>query len=142
MRVNKLISQLFYRLYLVFSEVKHEVEVFVPTEYDYYLVSYPRSGNTWVRVLLAELLYKASGDNLRELQYYIPDIYVRTHVNDIINSKFHIVKSHEKYCKAPRKMEKYKRVIYLIRDPRDVVLSHHRYHRHLRGYSEGFDSFF
>jgi hypothetical protein len=139
MKVRSQISNLFYKLHILFAE--KEPEIFVPKEDDTYLVSYPRSGSTWLRVLLAEYMYSSSGTNLEELQHYIPDIHVRTHVNEIVSSDFHVVKSHEKYCSAPNIMEKYKRVVYLIRDPRDVILSHYRYHKQLKDFVYDIDEF-
>ena len=106
---------------------------------DIFLISYPRSGNTWVRVILAELLYGESGESLKDLEYYIPDIHFKSLRENVIDSKFHFIKSHNPYM-VERDFGKYKKVIYLIRDPRDIVLSHYRYLK-ARGYTDEFHQF-
>lgn len=128
------VSKIFQKLYSV-----SKPEIFHPSEKDIYLVSYPRSGNTWMRVLLAEILYGKSGDSLKDIEYYIPDIHFQPLKRNVLDGDFHIVKSHSQYLRT-KEMEKYKRIIYLIRDPRDVVLSHFRY-MSARGYENDLDHF-
>jgi len=113
-------------------------EVFKPSEQDVFLASYPRSGNTWMRVILAELLYGESGRSIKDLEYYIPDIHLNHPRRDVIDSEFNIVKSHRPFIYREN-MAIYK-TIYLIRDPRDVVLSHYRYLKALR-YPNDFNQF-
>lgn len=116
-------------------------ELFAPSDKDIYLVSYPRSGNTWMRVLIAELLYGESGEGIKALDYYIPDIHIKTHKNEVIPAPFHFVKSHFPANRHPFPWSNYRQVIYLIRDPRDVVLSYYRYREKLSHYSFGFEQF-
>jgi estrone sulfotransferase len=115
-------------------------ELFAPNEKDIYLVSYPRSGNTWMRVLISELLYGESGESIKSLDYYVPDIYEETYADNVIPAPFHCVKSHSP-CNYHSPSSNYKQVIYLIRDPRDVVLSYYRYQGKLAHYSFGFEQF-
>jgi estrone sulfotransferase len=114
--------------------------LFTPNDKDIYLVSYPRSGNTWMRVLISELLYGESGESIKSLDYYVPDIHVETCADNVIPAPFHCIKSHFPYnYHSPA--SNYKQVIYLIRDPRDVILSHYRYQEKLAHYSFGFEQF-
>ena len=88
---------------------------------DVFLVSYPRSGNTWVRFLLANLLRRAGETiDFHNIHEYIPE---EGRNNDIINtlSSPRIIKTHSAY-KA-----NYPRVIYLVRDGRDVYVSYYHY---------------
>jgi len=87
-----------------------------------FLVSYPRSGNTWVRFLLANLL---SYPGRRPVDFYsihqiIPDLEIREH-REIIEalSSPRIIKSHASY------RPDFPRVIYLVRDGRDVYVSYY-----------------
>ena len=88
---------------------------------DVFLVSYPRSGNTWTRFLLGNLINKKKPVRFLDIESRIPEIYFN---NDRFMRRLarpRILKSHE--CFQPH----YPRVIYLVRDPRDVAISfyHH-----------------
>ena len=88
---------------------------------DIFLVSYPKSGNTWVRFLLANLLKE--GDELIDFKSaikYVPEIGI--HNDELVNLKRpRIIKSHELYN------AKYPKVVYIVRDPRDVYVSYFHY---------------
>ena len=93
---------------------------------DVFLVSFPKSGNTWTRFLLANLKYPEQPATFANVHRLIPDPD-RTSKRDFESmSRPRIIKSHE--CFDPR----YPRVIYIVRDPRDVVVSQYHYHRKLR----------
>jgi hypothetical protein len=97
---------------------------------DVFLVSFPKSGNTWTRFLVSNLVHperEASFGNLREL---IPDQNGESkRVFDHL-PRPRIIKSHE--CFEPR----CRQVIYIVRDPRDVVISLYHYHRKRRRIEE------
>jgi hypothetical protein len=93
---------------------------------DVFLVSFPKSGNTWTRFLLANLKYPDQPATFANIHRLIPDPS-RTSKRDFDNMRRpRIIKSHE--CFDPR----YPRVIYIVRDPRDVTVSQYHYHRKLR----------
>lgn len=93
---------------------------------DVFLVSFPKSGNTWSRFLVANLVYPDQQVSFANLYLLVPDP-VRTYKKDFDRMRRpRVIKSHEAY--DPR----YPRVIYIVRDPRDVVLSQYHYHRKLR----------
>ncbi len=86
-----------------------------------FLVSYPRSGNTWVRFLIGSLLTEEPVDWLN-INKIIPWIYDSSH-SKVINMKSpKIIKSHSVFD------NRYKKVIYLVRDVRDVVVSYYYWH--------------
>lgn len=88
---------------------------------DTFLVSYPKSGNTWMRFLITNLIFTGEPTSFLNIERRMPEIYV--HADWILRrmSRPRYFKSHE--CFDPR----YKRVIYVVRDPRDVAVSfyHH-----------------
>jgi hypothetical protein len=91
---------------------------------DVYIVSYPRSGNTWTRFLISNLIYQDEPTTFANIESRIPEIYFNP---DHVMRKLprpRILKSHE--CFEPR----YRRVIYIVRDPRDVAVSF--YHHNLK----------
>jgi hypothetical protein len=102
---------------------------------DIYLVSYPRSGNTWIRYLLAYLLEPARVWNITNLNRIIPDIH-EPQSNNWIERNPRILKSHKSYQPT------YSKVVYLFRDGRDVAVSYFDYQKKIRGYSATFNQFF
>ena len=93
---------------------------------DTFLVSYPRSGNTWTRFLIASLSNRLSATTFISIGSIIPDIHDCTNRRLKHLSRPRILKSHEYF--DPR----YKKVIYIIRDPRDVSVSY--YHHWIKFY--------
>jgi hypothetical protein len=93
---------------------------------DIFLVSFPKSGNTWTRFLLANLRFPDEPASFANINRLIPDP-TGTNKRDFDRMpRPRIIKSHE--CFDPR----YPRVIYIVRDPRDVVVSQYHYHRKIR----------
>ena len=91
---------------------------------DVFIVSYPRSGNTWTRFLIGNLLYQDDPITFRNIESRIPEIYFNPdHVMRRLQRP-RVLKSHE--CFQPR----YRRIIYIVRDPRDVCVSN--YHHNLK----------
>src|SRR5438094_715268 len=90
---------------------------------DTFLVSYPRSGNTWIRFLIANLLHPESEIGFANIESLIPDtaaLSSRT-LKRVPRPRF--LKSHQYF--DPR----YPKVLYVVRDPRDVALSYYQFHR-------------
>jgi hypothetical protein len=84
---------------------------------DLWLVSYPKSGNTWLRFLLANL-FSESPIDFRSIERAVPDIYVNSMWTLLRMPTPRILKSHEPVNGS------YRRVIYILRDPRDVAISY------------------
>ena len=93
---------------------------------DTFLVSYPKSGNTWTRFLIANLLHPHHPVTLVTADRLIPGVdgHSQGQLDQLPRPR--IIKSH--YPFDPR----YKHVIYVVRDPRDVVLSQYHYQRKRR----------
>ena len=95
---------------------------------DLFLVSYPKSGNTWFRFLVAHLRgHEATFANIEQL---VPDIYRSTGREMQRLPSPRVLKSHEPF--DPR----YPRAIYVVRDPRDVAVSYFHYLRKQRQLEE------
>lgn len=99
---------------------------------DVILVSYPRSGNTWVRFLLANVLYPETTVTFANIGSFIPDIYM--HSRRVIShlDGRRLLKSHEYF--DPR----YPRVIYVVRHPEDVIVSTFHYRLRMGNLDESY----
>jgi Sulfotransferase domain len=93
---------------------------------DTFIVSYPRSGNTWTRFLLANILHPKEPVTFFSIEELIPDAsaYSNLHLKRIPRPRW--IKTHEYFD------HRYKKVIYVVRDPRDVVISYYHFQRKYR----------
>jgi hypothetical protein len=111
------------RRLLAWAPPRRDVDIFPD---DRLLVSYPRSGNTWVRFLIANVMSPDEPATFANIEDRIPDIYKnRGRPLDHV-ARPRLLKSHESF--DPR----YGAVIYIVRDPRDVVVSYYHYQRKVR----------
>jgi len=99
---------------------------------DILLASYPKSGNTWLRFLIANLVHPDREVGLGNLHQLVldPEISVKRDFDRVPQPR--IVKTHGSF--DPR----YRRAIYLVRDPRDVALSQYEQLRKLRKIGDAF----
>ena len=93
-------------------------------EDDVFLTSYPRSGNTWTRFLIGNLIYQDQPVTFSNIESRIPEIYFNSDRQMRSLPRPRILKSHEAF------QPHYPRVIYIVRDPRDVAVSF--YHHNIK----------
>lgn len=93
---------------------------------DTFLVSYPRSGNTWTRFLVANLLFPAQPVSFANIEQLIPDAEAQSSRRMKRVPSPRIIKSHQYFD------HRYPKVVYIVRDPRDVVLSYYDFARKSR----------
>jgi Sulfotransferase domain len=88
---------------------------------DVYLVSYPRSGNTWTRFLVGNLLHPDDPATFANIESRVAEIYFNPDHMLRNLPRPRLLKSHEAFHPT------YPRVICIVRDPRDVAVSfyHH-----------------
>lgn len=95
---------------------------------DAFVGSYPRSGSTWLRFMLNELLVgQASGFN--NVNEALPDVGKHASALPVLPGSGRLIKTHESF------RPEYKKAIYLVRDARDVMLSEFSYQKAL-GFAE------
>ena len=88
---------------------------------DIFIVSYPKSGNTWLRFIIAYIKQGMQYDiSFKYLEKIIPDIYTSKEVIDSQKTG-RIIKSHNTY------FDYYNKTIYIHRDYRDVLVSYYFY---------------
>jgi len=102
---------------------------------DVMLASYPRSGNTWCRFLLGEILsdQKTGFDSIDKA---VPQIGLHQIALPLLPGGGRLIKTHEQYRKE------YAKAVYLVRDVRDVVLSYYDRGKYLGVFHDiAFDDF-
>jgi Sulfotransferase domain len=93
---------------------------------DTFIVSYARSGNLWTRFLVANLVHPDTEVRLSNIEQLVPDTCNQSSraLKRIPRPRF--IKSHQYFD------HRYKRIIHVVRDPRDVVLSYFHFQRKYR----------
>lgn len=100
---------------------------------DVFVASYPRSGNTWLRFMLYEILVgESTFKNVHEL---VPDIGQQDQARPVFADGGRLIKTHEPFRPA------YKKAIYLVRDVRDVALSEFAYQKALGLVPDDFETY-
>ena len=96
---------------------------------DAFVISYPRSGATWTLFMLRHALTGtgATFDNLNDV---IPYVGAHAGTPEILAGGGRLIRSHELADVGSR------RVVYLVRDPRSIVLSEYRWQL-MSGYFRG-----
>jgi hypothetical protein len=98
---------------------------------DTFLTSYPRSGNTWTRFLVGNFLHPNEPVTFLNIERLVPDMYKTADWVLRRHPRPRVLKSHESFD------ARYRRVIYIVRDPRDVAISNYHWEMKLRSVRDG-----
>ena len=90
---------------------------------DTFVVSYPRSGNTWTRFLIANLVHPDQDVSFTNIEKLIPDTSSQSNRALKATPRPRIIKTHEYFD------HRYPKLLYIVRDPRDVALSYYDFQR-------------
>jgi Sulfotransferase domain len=93
---------------------------------DVFIVSYPKSGNTWTRFLIANLIHPERAADFGNINEFIPDPEALSKRKIDRMPRPRVIKSHQYF--DPR----YPKILYVVRDPRDVAVSQYHFHRKRR----------
>jgi hypothetical protein len=98
----------------------------VPYHDDHYIVAFPKSGISWLRFLLSNIIISENNlykhVNFINVNDIIPDIHVSRNIpTQALQMPGHrLIKSHSTYNPL------YKKVVYLYRNPQNVMMSYYR----------------
>lgn len=87
---------------------------------DVLIASYPRSGSTWIRFLLTEILMRQPAE-WPLVNRVIPDAGGHADAPSLVSGGGRLIKTHDRFVGPCR------RAVYIVRDVRDVVLSEYRW---------------
>ena len=102
---------------------------------DLFIASYPRSGTTWLRFLLFELLIGEPAEFV-PVNQAIPYVGKHRGAPDLLPSGGRMIQTHEAFLRGVTS------AIYVVRDPRSVVLSEYRWQLRTGLFEGSFESFF
>jgi hypothetical protein len=103
---------------------------------DQFLVSYPRSGSTWLRTILVNILVQYANSDPEIFNKIIPGVSITRVPQLRRNPSPRIVHSHTYYRSDIR------RVVYSVRDGRDVLISFYHYLTTRKGRGQQFPQWF
>ena len=132
---KEIVNRIMWRL----SAIKMYVLYYFFTEY--YFIAFPKSGMTWIKFFIKKYLFELysfvpedSFQRIFSIKYPIPSMYF-THLGPSLRGggmMFRILKiCDENYLEKYIHKSKNKKILYISRDPRDVVVSYYFHRRHL-----------
>lgn len=138
-QILEIISNIFHKLSLTIVWWRFRFIDFQSRSSDIFIVTYPRSGTTWMQNILYQMT--SAGDlNFNHISEKIPWFefipYLRRKIND--EEAPRIFKTHLTYKKIP-KGSKY---IYVHRNGIDVAISYFKFYQSHRGFKGTFNQFF
>ncbi len=102
---------------------------------DTFIVSYPKSGNTWIRFVLAYMITGSKGKlSFQQVEKLVPDVYVsKDLIDEMPSARF--IKTHDTL------LSYFPKSIYIVRDYRDVLVSFYHYKIVLKEFEGDFSAF-
>ena len=122
------------------AKVKTPLEKFNPRPDDIFVVTYPRSGTTWMQMILYQLTTEGNMNfpHITMVCPWFERLLKDGAAFDALPSP-RVFKSHLSYRKIPKGPCKY---IYVARDGKDVAVSYYHFHATHIGFKGSFDEFF
>ena len=103
-------------------------------EQDCFLAAYPRSGTTWLRFLFFEALSRESAE-FGSIRRAVPSVGKQHNAVAVLDGGGRLIQTHERFSDTDR------RIIYVVRDARDVASSEYSWLRRSGIETGSFDDF-
>lgn len=100
--------------------------------------SFPKSGSTWVRFVVATIATQEAAVNFTNLTDLSPPLGTHRDAPRLIGGRGRFIKTHERYQAFPRFRS---RALYVVRDGRDVAVSLYHFLRRWNIYNGPFDAY-
>jgi hypothetical protein len=122
------------------AQVPSPIEKFVPRPDDTFVVTYPRSGTTWMQMILYQLTTEGKMDfpHITTVSPWFERSLKDGTAFDALPGP-RVFKSHLSYRKIPKGPCRY---IYVARDGKDVAVSYYHFYTTHMGFKGTFDEFF
>jgi peroxiredoxin len=121
-------------------QVESPLDIFVPRADDIFIVTYPRSGTTWMQMILYQLTTQGKMDfpHITTVSPWFERSLKDGKAYDALPAP-RVFKSHLSCRKIPKGPCKY---LYVARDGKDVAVSYYHFQKTHMGYKGTFDEFF
>jgi peroxiredoxin len=122
------------------AKTRSPIEEFVPRPDDIFIVTYPRSGTTWMQMILYQLTTQGSMNfpHITQVSPWFERSLKDGAAYDALPVP-RVFKSNLSYRKIPKGSCKY---IYVARDGKDVAVSYYHFYTTHMGFKDTFDEFF
>jgi hypothetical protein len=121
------------------SSLRKRLRAFIPRPDDVFIVSYPRSGTTWMQMILYQLTSGGKMDfaHIEQVCLWWEEALRPERLNALASPR--LFKSHLCRAAMPRMPGKF---VYVARDGRDTAVSYYHFHVAYLGFRGTFDEFF
>jgi hypothetical protein len=143
-----LIARVSQQIFVLAAWFKFRLD-FRPRMDDIFIVSYPRSGTTWMQMILYQLATDGSMGigHISEVVPYFERMFIAGRDPESLTAP-RLFKSHLPLRGGVARgallgipKNRHARYIYIVRNPLDVAVSYYHFHRSHLGYVHGFDKF-
>jgi len=134
-KLKKIIKN--YLKWLLLNKLSDKDYSFQVQKNDTFLISYPKSGNTWIRFLLSNIITD-SEINFVNVEEIVIDLYKTKNFKIKRFEKYNIFKSHSPFNVKFSS----NKVVYIARDVRDVVISSYYHYKKTNKIEIEFEEFF
>uniref|UniRef100_A0A8C4PY78 Sulfotransferase n=1 Tax=Eptatretus burgeri TaxID=7764 RepID=A0A8C4PY78_EPTBU len=113
------------------TESLEKLEDFEVMDDDVFITTYPKSGTTWMQVLLSLVYVEGDESRVKDINNFDRAPWLEAMMNDVLNRKRpRLISSHLPFNLQPRMLREGKgKVIHVLRNPKDTLVSFYHFHK-------------